>query len=158
GPHYVHVSRPEHLTGHFNAHLQLCRVLFADEALFAGDPRHAGPLKAMISEPTIPIEPKGLDVMQVRNCLMVFMASNEAWVVPAGGDARRFFVLEVSDCRKGDDDYFTTLAKQMDNGGRAALLHYLLNRDIRGFNIRRVPLTEALADQKAHSRRGVDAL
>jgi len=37
GSHYVHITQPSHLTGHFNAHLQACSVLFADEALFAGD-------------------------------------------------------------------------------------------------------------------------
>ena len=46
----------------------------------------------------------------------------------------------------------------MDNGGRAALLHFLLNRDLTKFNIRAVPQTQALADQKARSRRGVDLL
>lgn len=158
GPHYVHVTQPGHLTGHFNAHLQLCRVLFADEALFAGDPRHAGPLKALITEDTIPIEPKSLDTFQVRNCLMIFMASNEAWVVPAGGDARRYFVLNVSEAKKQNLAYFKEIAKQMKNGGREALLHYLLNRDISRFDIRKVPMTEALAEQKAHSRKGIDAL
>jgi hypothetical protein len=158
GPHYLHISQPGHLTGHFNAHLQLTRVLFADEALFAADPRHAGPLKALITEDTILIEPKGLDTYTVRNCLMVFMASNEAWVVPAGADARRFFVLEVSEARKQDHRYFAAIAAELDAGGREALLWYLLNRDLADFNIRAAPLTEALADQKAHSRKGIDLL
>jgi hypothetical protein len=158
GPHYVHVNQPGHLTGHFNAHLQLCRVLFADEALFAGDPRHSGPLKALITEDTMPIEPKGLDPFLVRNCLMIFMASNEAWVVPAGADARRYFVLSVSEAKKQNLTYFKAIVRQMDKLGRSALLHYLLNRDISGFDIRKVPMTEALAEQKAHSRKGIDAL
>lgn len=46
----------------------------------------------------------------------------------------------------------------MDEGGREALLHYLLNRDLADFNVRLVPQTRALAEQKAHSRRGVDRL
>ena len=46
----------------------------------------------------------------------------------------------------------------MDNGGREALLHHLRNRDLSGFNVRTVPQTDALADQKAHSRRGIDRL
>jgi hypothetical protein len=36
GSHYRHISQPGHLTGHFNAHLQHCSVLFADEAIFCG--------------------------------------------------------------------------------------------------------------------------
>ena len=40
GSHYRHISQAGHLTGHFNAHLQQCSVLFADEAFFAGDRSH----------------------------------------------------------------------------------------------------------------------
>jgi hypothetical protein len=133
-------------------------VLFADEAFFAGDPRHNGILKALVTEPHIKIEPKGLDVLTVPNMLMIFMASNNDWVVPAGAGARRYFVVDVSDARKQDHAYFEAIAKQLDSGGRAALLHFLLNRDLTGFNIRAVPQTQALADQKARSRRGVDLL
>ena len=35
---------------------------------------------------------------------------------------------------------------------------YLLSRDLADFNIRLVPQTKALAEQKTHSRRGVDRL
>ena len=66
GSHFVHITQPSHLTGHFNAHLQACSVLFADEALFAGDRRHDGTLKALITEPTIQIEPKGAE--QLSRC------------------------------------------------------------------------------------------
>jgi hypothetical protein len=158
GAHYVHVSQPGHLVGNFNSHLQQARVLFADEAFFAGDPRHNGVLKALITEPQIKIEPKGIDVISVPNMLMVFMASNNDWVVPAGASARRYFVVDVSDARKQHLAYFEAINKQLDNGGRAALLDFLLNRDLTNFNIRAVPQTQALADQKARSRRGVDLL
>jgi hypothetical protein len=158
GSHFVHITQPSHLTGNFNAHLQACSVLFADEALFAGDRRHDGTLKALITEPTIQIEPKGADTFAVRNCLHVLMASNCEWVIPAGADARRYFVLEVADTVKQDTRYFGSLAAQMRAGGREALLHQLLNCDLTDFNIRAVPVTEALQDQKARSRRGVDLL
>jgi hypothetical protein len=53
GPHYVHISQARHLVGHFNAPLQQCSVLFADEAFFAGDRSHEGTLKYLITEPTL---------------------------------------------------------------------------------------------------------
>jgi hypothetical protein len=71
GQHYLHISQPDHLTGHFNAHLQSVSVLFADEAFFAGDRRHEGVLKALITEPTLMVEIKGVDAFQVRNSLHV---------------------------------------------------------------------------------------
>src|SRR5262245_65165850 len=46
----------------------------------------------------------------------------------------------------------------MDNAGREALLDLLMQRDLSKFNVRSVPLTSALASQKAYSRRGIDRL
>jgi hypothetical protein len=158
GPHFKQVVQASHLTGSFNHHLLGCSVLFADEALFAGDRSHDGILKGLITEPTLQIEPKGLDTFVVPNCLHVIMSSNEAWVVPASADARRYFVLDVAQHRKRDFNYFAKLVDQMNKGGRAALLHHLLNRDLSRFLVRAVPETAALAEQKTYSRRGVDAL
>jgi Family of unknown function (DUF5906) len=158
GAHYRHIVQAKHLTGHFNAHLQHCSVLFADEAFFAGDRSHESILKALITEETLLIEPKGLDAFPVRNCVHLMMSSNNDWVVPAGADARRYFVLNVSDDHIQDHEYFAAITNEMDDGGREALLYLLLNRDLKDFNVRLAPQTKALAEQKAHSRRGVDRL
>jgi len=96
GAHFKHVVNAKHLVGHFNAHLQHCSVLFADEAFFAGDRSHESVLKGLITEETLLIEPKGVDSYSVRNCLHLIMSSNSEWVVPAGADARRYFLLDVS--------------------------------------------------------------
>jgi hypothetical protein len=158
GSHFKHIVNAKHLVGHFNAHLQHCSVLFADEAFFAGDRSHESVLKGLITEETILVEPKGVDSYSVRNCIHLVMSSNSDWVVPAGADARRYFVLDVSAAHMQDHKYFAAIARQMDNGGRGALLHYLLNLDISRFDVRAVPQTAALADQKTRSRRGVDRL
>jgi Mesyanzhinovviridae DNA primase len=158
GAHFRHVVHAKHLTGHFNAHLQQCSVLFADEAFFAGDRSHESTLKALITEETLMIEPKGLDPFPVRNCIHLIMSSNSDWVVPAGAEARRYFVLNVADTHMQDGDYFGAIAREMGNGGREALLDLLLNRDLSEFDVRKVPHTAALAEQKAHSRRGIDRL
>jgi hypothetical protein len=158
GSHFRHIVHAKHLTGHFNAHLQQCSVLFADEAFFAGDRSHESILKALITEETLLIEPKGIDPFPARNCVHLIMSSNNDWVIPAGADARRYFVLNVGDAHMQDLEYFAAIAQEMDNGGREALLHYLLSRDLEGIDIRLVPHTKALAEQKTHSRRGVDRL
>jgi hypothetical protein len=156
GSHFRHVVHAQHLTGHFNAHLQQCSVLYADESFFAGDRSHESILKALITEETLMIEPKGMDAFPVRNCIHLIMSSNSDWVIPAGADARRYFVLNVGDRHMQDHRYFAAIANEMDNGGRAALLDLLLKRDLSQFNVRLVPKTKALAEQKAHSRRGID--
>jgi hypothetical protein len=158
GSQFCHVHHAKHLVGHFNAHLQQCSLLFADESFFAGDKSHESILKALVTEETILIEPKGIDPFAVRNCIHLIMASNARWVVPADADDRRFYVLDVDDKHAKDTPYFAAIAHEMNHGGREALLHHLLNRDLSRFNVRIIPQTAALAKQKQHSRRGIDRL
>jgi hypothetical protein len=79
------------------------------------------------------------------------MASNHAWVVPAGPTARRFAVFDVKNIRKDNRAYFNAIIDQMYNGGLAAMLHDLLHHGLNGFEVRTVPQTGALAEQKMHS-------
>ncbi len=151
GRHYLHVSDPKHLVGAFNAHLRDCVMLFAEEAFYAGDKKHESVLKALITEDMLVIEPKGVDAEMSNNCVHLMMASNDAWVVPANLDDRRFFVLDVGDGHKEDTGYFARIATQLESGGFEALLHHLMTLDLSDFDVRRVPKTEALQQQKIHS-------
>ena len=149
GRHYVHVSNAQHLTGNFNSHLRDCCFLFADEAFYAGDKRHASTLKTLVTEDTIMIEGKGVDSETCPNCLHIVMASNEDWVVPAGADERRFCVLDVASGHRQDTVYFGKIAEDLrQREGYSNLLHHLLCKDISAFNVRNMPKTKALMDQK----------
>lgn len=151
GRHFLQVSDPKHLIGSFNSHLRDCVVLFADEAFYAGDKKHESILKTMVTEETIMIEGKGVDAEAAPNYVHLMLASNNDWVVPAGGDERRFFVLDVGDDRMQDKAYFRAITKQLDSGGREAFLHLLLNHNLEGFDVRHFPKTAALQDQKVMS-------
>ena len=54
----MEVSNSDHVTGKHNDHLETLLKLGADEALFAGDPRHRNALYSLITEPTMTVEPK----------------------------------------------------------------------------------------------------
>jgi uncharacterized protein DUF5906 len=151
GHHFLHISNSSHLTGNFNAHLQHTVVLFADEAFYAGDKKHASVLKMLITEDTLTIEPKGYDTFACVNHLHLIMASNADWAVPAGPFERRFFVLDVSDAKMKDTKYFSAIKEQLANGGNAALLFMLQNHDLTGFNVREVPPTTGLQHQQTES-------
>lgn len=148
GRHFLQVSDPKHLVGSFNAHLRDCVILFGDEAFFAGDKSHESVLKTMITEEEMQIERKGFDTERSPNYTHLIMASNSQWVVPAGANERRFFCLDVGTQFRQNSEHFAEIAKQMDNGGREALLEFLLNHDISEFEVRTVPHTEALREQK----------
>lgn len=79
------------------------------------------------------------------------MATNEEHAIRASGDERRFAVYRVSEGRKQDHDYFDQLERWWTSGGKEKLLGYLLSLDISKFNIRKIPNTAALEDQKIKS-------
>jgi len=149
GQHFLQVTNSKHLTGAFNSHLRDCVFLFADEAFYAGDKKNEAILKGLITEEQLMIEAKGIDAEFGRNYLHIVMASNSEWVIPVDMDDRRFFVLDVSDARKEDHEYFSAIMNQLNDGGYEGLLNYLLNYDILGFSFTEAPKTDALAEQKA---------
>lgn len=151
GRHYLQVVQPRQVTGNFNAHLRECVVLFADEAFFAGDKTSESVMKALITEEHINIERKHVDVTTKNNCLKIIAASNHAWVVPAGKDERRYFVLDVDSKFNQNTDYFDAIEKQMLSGGREAMLYDLMKRDISRFNVWKAPRTQALYEQQLES-------
>lgn len=148
GQHYLQISNAKHLTGNFNAHLQDAILLFGDEAFWAGDKQGEAVLKTLVTESMLFIEPKGINPFPAKNHLHIILASNSDWVVPAGMQERRFLVLDVSNERQRDFEYFQRLIDQLKNGGYEALLYDLQNEDISDFNVRDVPSTAALLEQK----------
>lgn len=151
GQHFLHVTNQKHLTGNFNNHLRDAVFVVLDEAFFAGDKKHESILKSIITEPILMIEKKGIDAVQSPNYTHIMMFSNETWVVPASVDERRFFVLHVSSENKPDKAHFEALYDEMNNGGPAAMLDYLLNYDLSDFDLRLIPQTNALIEQKLQS-------
>ncbi|MER9623320.1 DUF5906 domain-containing protein [Mesorhizobium sp. M0222] len=150
--HHVVVSQPDHLTGRFNAHLERAILVQAEEAFWAGDRAAAGgALKDLITSDRMRIERKGIDAIEVRNNIRLLVTTNSRWAVPAGTDERRFAVFDVADHRKQDAGYFGAIVEQMKDGGRGALLHNLQNFDLSSIDLRLVPDTEALLEQKLAS-------
>lgn len=164
GQHYMMITQKRHLVGNFNAHQEKLMFLHVAEGYWAGSKQDEGPLKSIITDPTVTIERKGVDAFSVNSVLRVFMTSNESWVVPASGsDERRYFVLDADDAytrsgRKKHEriDYFTALRQEMNGGGPAALLAYLMEYDLTDFEVRDPPETAALDEQKLASLHGVE--
>ena len=157
GYHFVHITNQHYLTGNFNS-LLADRILgFADEVTWGGDRKHAGILKAMVTERTMVIERKGVDAITVPNCMRLVVASNEEWVIPAGSESRRWFVLQVSGTHKNDRSYFGPLMEEIENGGREAFLYEMLNRKIT-HNVAFALETEALKEQRAATMTSTDTV
>lgn len=147
GKHYSHLIDSERLVGKFNSFLADSVVIFADEVLWPGDRKAGNVLKGLVSESVVYREAKGVDVVEVDNLARVIIASNEDWIIPAGPQSRRWLVLNCSGAAAGNREYFNDLIEERNNGGREALLHYLLNRKIT-FDLRVAPHTKGLAEQR----------
>ena len=155
GRHFLQVSNAKHLLGAFNGHLRDVVVLFGDEAFFAGDKQHESVLKTTITEERRMLERKGIDAEPAPNFTHMILASNSEWVVPAGNSERRFFVLDVANAHLQDSPYFKGIVSDLEDGGYENLLHFLLTYDISKFNVRDVPKTKALLDQKDRTMGGL---
>ena len=94
------------------------------------------------------IEMKGKDVFEVRNFLRLMLATNSEWAAPVSLTDRRYFVLNVSDSRKNDHDFFKKLIYEQNNGGSESLLQVLMDSDLSEFEVRSIPETPARLEQK----------
>lgn len=151
GPHYIKLSNLSELLSHFNAHLKNGVLINANEALWGGNKKETGALKAIVTESTFLCEAKGKDAIQFSNYRHLIITSNEEWPVDLNADDRRFFVLPVSEAHKEDHLYFEAIQNQLENGGYAALLFDLLNEDLTGFNPRSFPKSKGAFDIKLRS-------
>ena len=149
--HYRPVSDQRFVTGRFNSHMFGCLLLHADEAFWAGDKAAEGALKSLVTAPRIPVELKGKETFWIDNHVRVFITTNSHWAVPAGMEERRFVTLDVGEERIQDRAYFRALVKQFNKGGAEALMYDLLNLDLSSVDLREIPKTEALRDQKEES-------
>lgn len=159
GKHFAHIANGDQLTGRFNASLGQSCAVFLDEAVWAGDKKAEGVLKALITEPKLQLEAKFRDPIMVDNRLRIMVASNNDWVIPTGIGDRRWFVLDVANnyAGTGHREYWTTLYAEIDNGGAEAMFYDLLAIDLRGFDVRAVPHTAAKAQQQTLSFNGTTA-
>lgn len=155
--HYVLADDPRYLVGNFNMHMATCLFLQADETIWAGDKHAEGRLKGLITSTQQMIEGKGVDPVKLDNHLRLLMTSNSDWVVPAGKDERRFAIFHVAPHCAQNHAYFAEMLAEIEEGGRERLLHELLTFDLSAVNLRDIPKTGALLEQKIHSLDPVEA-
>lgn len=133
GLHGFMSSNVEHGFSRFNDALRGKFIVFLDEASFAGDRKLADKLKSTAGTENMPIEGKGVPIINMPSGINLFMATNHMHSANVERIDARYWILRVSPCRKGDFQYFTALREQIENGGREAFLHYLLTRDTSNF-------------------------
>lgn len=143
----AHINGHHHITGQFNSVIANKLLIFADEVDLSSS-QVADKLKALISEPIVQLERKGLEPIAIPNYARLIFASNRDFVLKAGLKERRYLVLEPSAEYAQDQRYFSKLHQWLENGGTSFLMDYLLKLDISEFNPYKAPTTSALMEQK----------
>ena len=87
----------------------------------------------LMTEPELMIEDKGLKAFPALTASSL-SGPETLTAVPAGPDARRWAVFDVSEAHKQDKAYFKALQHELDNGGAEAMLHDLLACDLEGWH------------------------
>ena len=128
--------------------------LIADEVVARSDLYHVkNKLKAFITGEWIRINPKNMAAYDERNHVNMVFLSNEAMPTIVEQDDRRHAVIWTPE--KLSPDFYAGLKAEIDNGGGAALHHYLLHLDLGDFGpSSKPPMTDAkieLIDQSLDS-------
>jgi len=144
--HAIMADKSEQCTGKFNAGLELCLFLAAEEAFFAGDPTQKGPLKHLVTGHRLRYEPKGRDAYMGPNFTNMMMTSNERFALAAMLKERRWNVHDVGNAQRNNEEYFGPLRAQMFGGGMAAMLYDLKRHKFDGIALRDPPMTPALRE------------
>jgi putative DNA primase/helicase len=102
-------------------------------------------LKALITSPTVQINPKNLPRREERNHINIVFLSNELQPLALDNTDRRYLVVYTP--RMRDRTFYESLKQWRDAGGVAALYEYLLTYPLEEFDpYAPAPLTQAKLD------------
>ncbi len=152
GPHCFSANGFDQVLGRFNGHLKDKTCVIINEASIPD--RLLGKFKSLVTELSLPVEQKGVDIYSIPNSLHFIILSNEESPIRLERDQRRILPLKAADTYKNNTKYFDDLHKEIDNGGRSAFLYDVLNRDISTFKPYPLPYSPHEFEQKllrAHS-------
>jgi hypothetical protein len=109
-------------------------LMIADEVVARQELYHVkNKLKSFVTGEWIRINPKNVAAHTERNCMNLVFLSNERQPLVLEGDDRRHCVIWVPP--KPEEEFFSAVNEEIDNGGVEALHHYLLTLDIGAWRI-----------------------
>ena len=121
------------IIGRFNDAIRGKSFIFLDEALFAGDYKSADAIKCLSTATSTPIEQKHVSVVNAPIGINFYLTTNHENAAHIEETDDRYWILEVSEEKKGDSQYFKELLEEINGTGKEAFLYYLLNLDVKDF-------------------------
>jgi len=151
GKHGRVISSKQRLLSQFNADLETTCWVSGEEMLWSGDKGGHDALKSVITGDTLTLEIKNGARWDVPNRLHILMTTNHEHAITAGVQERRHFVLEVSDHKAQQPEWFNPLYRDIADGGKEQFLWLLQNLQLGDWHPRRLPKTAEAVEQQRMS-------
>lgn len=144
GEYYFNTEDAENqVFGRFTSHLQKTLLVKLEEAEFETNKKNASALMNWITSPKHTYEGKGREPITLDDYKRFVMSSNKTIPVNVPESNRRFVLINSSEDRVGDREYWNRVHKELAKPETAqAYFHYLLHKDISQFEVRNRPETE----------------
>ena len=135
---FFNTEQPEEsVFGRFTGHLQKTLLLKMEECEFETNKRNESALLSLITAPTRSFEAKGRDPIMLDCYKRIVMTTNKSTPVNIPESDRRFMLVNSSEDRVGDHEYWNKVNAELAKPETAqAYFHYLCNKDISTFNVR----------------------
>ncbi len=149
----ITIYSKEQLISRFNSHLSGKLMVVLEEGVDLADANSVNTFKGMIRCPSINVEVKGSEIVSMPCNLNFFIATNNDYNrLFSERDERVANYNVVSEKYKGNKDFFREAVELLYSfeAGKA-VFHYLVNKDLTGFNVRKVPQTDAKLEKKISS-------
>ena len=105
----------DRLFSRFNAIMENRMLTILDEiSNYGGAYKSNNKLKNIITQNEIVIERKGHKPVRYSDYNYYVFLTNNEWPVKVEQSDRRYFCLELNNCKCGDKDYFDTIIEQMN--------------------------------------------
>lgn len=144
GTSYQYVSDIETIFAKFNKRFENSLLIACDEISSNGMAyKQNNQLKSIITQEKQSIEPKGMEAYQIYDYRNYVMLSNNEHIVKVENSDRRYVMFECDNCYVGNFDYFKELKACMENDiVKQHFFHFLIQRDLTDFVIKKIPNTE----------------
>jgi len=136
-------SDPELVFGHFNSDAQRKIMIQINEQSNKSALEYLETFKDRTTAEYVLINPKGQIPYVVKNCMRLFIASNNKKAVVLSGSDRRFVVIKSTNLLVQNHTFFKEFMRGVDDKETiAGIFHYFNDMDIEGFCLKKeLPMT-----------------
>jgi hypothetical protein len=163
---YAYVQSLDDLTCRFSSLRCMKSFIVVDEIdTWSGDRKTANKLKSILTQTKTKLEIKNKEAVNIDDYAnFTFISNYKNFLCIEGRNDRRYCIQEADSCKVGDKTYFNKLNIDLGNeplnrrltkeekihSGKVAktFFHFLMKRDLTGFDTRNIPQTELLKHTK----------